>query len=92
MAVEQGRTWQGKVKRLYCEGASTQVTLADVASGAEVNTGTDHNYLHLRLDHANYSSIFSLLVTSGANKLPISIRMADEDAARISYVFFDFPS
>lgn len=81
----------GIVRLLYPDAQGAYVRLS-------VPVTQPNNYLVLRLEHPNYASIFSLLMASGANKLPINIRLDDADpdgnlpTGGIVYVTFPFPA
>ena len=75
----------GMVLQLVSDVGDTAVKLH------EVNVNTADNYLRLRTDHGNYSAIFSLLLTSQARKLPITIRVFDGNAGYIQAAGLTFP-
>jgi hypothetical protein len=82
--------YTAKVTVLIPEHHVTWVQLSETVSQSD-------NYLVLRLDHPNYSSIFALLVASGANKLDIDIGLSAADpegvhpAGGITWVSLTFP-
>ena len=80
-------TYYGVVTRLYPDRVQCNVGMNDFAQ-------LPTRYIRLLLTHPNYASIFSLLMTSGVNKLNILIEMNTEDPTVtdvIDYVAFDFP-
>lgn len=89
--------YTGVVTRIVPGREITQIMLTS-PEGLEV--AAPNNYLFLYLDHPNYASIFSLLMASAVNRLPITIRVSDDDTdnpdtigdlSRINDVVFDFP-
>ena len=84
-------SFKGKVDRIYPDPSCTRISLKDVSAGTAVKTGTPDNYLKLYIEHPNYASVFSLLMASAVNKLPIVIWINADDRAYISQAIFDFP-
>lgn len=80
----------GKVSTIFCEGGATQIRLTD-ATGSLVNTGTGGDYLTLDDTLPNYAAMFSLVMASGAQKVPIRIEM-NATNTKINSVSFDFPT
>lgn len=72
---------KGRVTRLNADYTYTGVGLSGLKQG---------DYLRLQLDHPGYTSIFTLLMASGVNELPITVTLSDEGG--IQSVVFDFAS
>ena len=67
----------GVISQLVSDVGDTAVKLKDA------DVGTPDNYLRLRIDHGNYSAIFSIFMVSFSRNIPISIRVIDGDVGYI---------
>jgi hypothetical protein len=88
-------TFEGIVDRIFPDRSSTLIHLKQkefiqgVKNETAIHTGTPNDYLKLSLVHPNYASIFSLLMASAVNNLPLVIWVQPTDGD-IMQVHFDF--
>jgi hypothetical protein len=95
-----GTTFEGIVSRISPDRTSTLIKLKkpsplgpidhSYTDYYEVKTGTPNDSLKLSLVHPNYASIFSLLMASAVNNLPLLIGAEPSDGD-IIHVIFAFP-
>lgn len=78
----------GKIKRIYpySNGAYVQLDYEGLQPRDQ--------YFHLSTEHANYSSLYALIVTAAVNRYQLSIRtdrdISPEQHGEIRYVVIDW--
>lgn len=78
---------EGRIKRLYlnskeCIVEIVPIKLADNQAEFDEFKNLDFNknirpYFHLELEHPNYNSLYSLILSGALNDLPVSFRLDD---------------